>query len=63
MPVADVSGSRSGRPWTKAGGAQRGRAGARPVLEIAANVSILLLIMIGALAACLLLSLPHGFAH
>jgi hypothetical protein len=63
MAVADFSGSRSGRPWTKAGGAQRGRAGTRRVLEIAASVSVLLLIMIGALAARFLLSLPSGFAH
>ena len=63
MAVADFSGSRSGRPWTKAGGAQRGRAGTGPILEIVANISVLLLIMIGALAACLLLSLPHCFAH
>ena len=42
---------------------QRARSDARPAAEIAATVSVLVLIMIGALAVRFLLSLANGIVH
>ena len=72
MAFVDFRGSRSQRPAqavrsgmtrTKDKIPRRARSGTRPVLEIGATFSVLLLIMISALAVRFLLSLPNGGVH
>jgi uncharacterized membrane protein len=66
MLVLDFTKSRGGERIGKARTertSQRAKARMRTVPEIAATFSILVLIMIGALAARLLPSLPNGAVH
>jgi hypothetical protein len=66
MVVMDVARSRSeriGRTRTQRDASQRAKAAMRTFREIGATFSILVLIMIGALAVRMLLSLPLGMAH
>ena len=66
MAVMDFAGSRGeriGKSGTERDASQRAKARMRTVVEIGATFSVLVLIMIGALAVRLLLSLPHGVIH
>jgi hypothetical protein len=60
MDFARSRGERIGETRTDRASSQRATARMRTVREIAATFSVLVLIMIGALAVRLLLSLPHG---
>jgi hypothetical protein len=55
--------ARSDTTRTPDNGHRRGGAGAHTGRDVAASFSVLLLIMIGALAVRWLLSLPHGVTH
>jgi hypothetical protein len=66
MAVMDFAGSRGermGKSRTERAASQRAKARMRTVREIGATFSVLVLIMIGALAVRLLLSLPQGAIH
>jgi hypothetical protein len=66
MAVMDFARSRSeriGEMRTERNASQRAKARMRTVRDIGATFSVLVLIMIGALAVRLLLSLPNGFVH
>jgi len=66
MVATDFSrsrGERIGRIRTESDASQRAKARMRMCREIGATFSVLLLIMIGALAVQVLLSLPLGVAH
>ena len=61
MAVAEFE--RSGKTRTMSEVPQRAKARLRGVLEIGTAFGALVLIMVGALAVRLLLSLPHGIIH
>jgi hypothetical protein len=63
MDFARSRGERIGRTQTERDAWQRAKAWMRTFREIGATFSVLVLIMIGALAVRLLLSLPLGVAH
>jgi hypothetical protein len=63
MDLARSRGERIGRTRTERDASQRTKAPMRTFLEIGATFSVLVLIMIGALAVRMLLSLPLGVAH
>jgi hypothetical protein len=60
MDLARSRGDRIGQTQSKRDASQQAKARMRAVREIGATFSVLVLIMIGALAVRLLLSLPHG---
>ncbi|MGC2415879.1 MAG: hypothetical protein WA459_24685 [Stellaceae bacterium] len=63
MDFAKSRGERIGKTRTQRDVSHRVKAGMRTFREIGATFSVLLLIMIGALAVRMLLSLPLGVAH
>jgi hypothetical protein len=63
MDFAKSRGERIGKTRTEGDASQRVKATMRTVREIGATFSVLLLIMIGALAVRMLLSLPLGIVH
>jgi hypothetical protein len=63
MDFARSRGERIGETRSERAASQPAKARMRTVREIGATFSVLVLIMIGALAVRLLLSLPHGAIH
>jgi len=63
MDFAKSRGERIGKTRTERDASQRAKAGMRTFREIGATFSVLLLIMISALAVRFLLSLPSGGVH
>ena len=63
MDFARSRGERIGETRSERAASQRAKARMRTVREIGATFSVLVLIMIGALAVRWLLSLPHGAIH
>jgi hypothetical protein len=63
MDFARSRGERIGETRTESDASQRAKARMRTVREIGATFSVLVLIMIGALAVRMLLALPLGVAH
>jgi hypothetical protein len=63
MDFARSRGERIGETRSERADSQLAKARMRTVREIGATFSVLVLIMVGALALRLLLSLPHGVVH